>query len=498
MDSLILPITAVALESQGRSVPVAKLGSSITLKGKHVALYKPHQLTRQDLVGTTDVNQLNKFHILYCSTVLKIIANGKLHEYWIKEDSNKSFKVFWEIEGESNHYNRDLSVCKNCLYQRSLNNRITASREEIASIVERFDLKLYLDYENGKKIRKTNTNNRANELHKFALEGNKQVTRKSTDSISELYTFVDSLRVADNQKVKRNRPQVPRIYAKPTTKYTEINKSKTFCEPLPNPEFKKRSKKNKAIFLISLLFFVFGIGVVNYLSINSKAYILIENNTNSLTLLDSIIKKYKSTTKLTTTNSSVDEAELNILRDDTQLNYEETKQLNPHYLNRESIKRLLNKSLNNSIENQKDNVVDPKIPNNVVSDLIVVDRTKNTEPKAKLNVRDNLIRNRYYRAVQNHIFKNWIRPESISEEGNCKIEIIQLLDGQITKSEVLSCSLDSSLLNQSFIEALWSSSPLPLPPRPELYSKNIILTLNFTEQVKIIKNPLYNQSVPNK
>jgi hypothetical protein len=90
--------------------------------------------------------------------------------------------------------------------------------------------------------------------------------------------------------------------------------------------------------------------------------------------------------------------------------------------------------------------------------------------------RDHLAR-RYATALMNKIEPEWIRPESVTPEQRCAVQVLQLPGGRVVDARIRpDCEYDAA--GQRSVEAaVYRASPLPYAGFESVFSKQ--LTLNF-------------------
>lgn len=75
-------------------------------------------------------------------------------------------------------------------------------------------------------------------------------------------------------------------------------------------------------------------------------------------------------------------------------------------------------------------------------------------------------------AIQARIQRAWIRPESARAGLDCTVAVTQVPGGEVVAVRVLSCNGDETV-RQSIEAAVYRASPLPLPPDPALFERNL-------------------------
>jgi colicin import membrane protein len=90
------------------------------------------------------------------------------------------------------------------------------------------------------------------------------------------------------------------------------------------------------------------------------------------------------------------------------------------------------------------------------------------------------LQERYALSIRNHIYRNWSPPASARFGSECEVIVRQVPGGEVVGVTILSCDGDEAL-RRSIEAAVKSSSPLPPPPDPSVFDRNLRLILK-TEQ----------------
>lgn len=95
--------------------------------------------------------------------------------------------------------------------------------------------------------------------------------------------------------------------------------------------------------------------------------------------------------------------------------------------------------------------------------------------------RGNAIRNsddanRWHAAIVARIQRAWIKPPSAQPGIECIVSVTQVPGGEVTAVRVDSCSGGDAALRESVEAAVYRASPLPPPPDPALFERNLELT----------------------
>ena len=75
-------------------------------------------------------------------------------------------------------------------------------------------------------------------------------------------------------------------------------------------------------------------------------------------------------------------------------------------------------------------------------------------------------------AIQARIQRAWIRPPSARTGLDCTVAVTQVPGGEVVAVRVLSCNGDETV-RQSIEAAVYRASPLPPPPDPSLFERNL-------------------------
>lgn len=84
--------------------------------------------------------------------------------------------------------------------------------------------------------------------------------------------------------------------------------------------------------------------------------------------------------------------------------------------------------------------------------------------------------NRWHAAIVARIQRAWIRPPSAQPGISCIVSVTQVPGGEVTGVHVDSCSGGDAALRESVEAAVLRASPLPSPPDPALFERNLELT----------------------
>jgi colicin import membrane protein len=79
----------------------------------------------------------------------------------------------------------------------------------------------------------------------------------------------------------------------------------------------------------------------------------------------------------------------------------------------------------------------------------------------------------YIAMIRQHVERRWIRPMSATPGLECEVKVSQSPSGVVLSAQVTRCNGDAAV-RQSIETAVHRSSPLPLPPDPRLFDRNIV------------------------
>ncbi|MEY4356758.1 MAG: hypothetical protein RL469_84, partial [Pseudomonadota bacterium] len=116
---------------------------------------------------------------------------------------------------------------------------------------------------------------------------------------------------------------------------------------------------------------------------------------------------------------------------------------------------------------------------------IEAERRKRTELEADLqrqiaaeervaNLRQSGLGVQWAAAIQARVQRAWIRPTSARSGLDCKVAVTQIPGGTVVAVKVLECNGDE-VVRQSIEAAVYRASPLPAPPDPALFERNLEL-----------------------
>jgi colicin import membrane protein len=94
---------------------------------------------------------------------------------------------------------------------------------------------------------------------------------------------------------------------------------------------------------------------------------------------------------------------------------------------------------------------------------------------AQASARNSAAMAQYQEQIRARIERAWIRPASARTGLRCEVRITQVPGGEVVGVKVGACNGDESV-RQSIEAAAYRASPLPLPPDPALFDRNLVVT----------------------
>jgi colicin import membrane protein len=88
------------------------------------------------------------------------------------------------------------------------------------------------------------------------------------------------------------------------------------------------------------------------------------------------------------------------------------------------------------------------------------------------------LKQQYVALITQKVFNNWIRPATAPDDLNCLVLVSQVRGGTVTNVQVPTCNGDDAVV-QSIITAVYRSSPLPEPPDPSLFDRDLKFTFDI-------------------
>lgn len=82
--------------------------------------------------------------------------------------------------------------------------------------------------------------------------------------------------------------------------------------------------------------------------------------------------------------------------------------------------------------------------------------------------------------IRQQVQRNWIRPASARAGLECEVRVMQIPGGEVVDVRVGQCNGDTAVV-RSIENAVYKASPLPSPPNPSLFERNITLIFKPTD-----------------
>lgn len=79
---------------------------------------------------------------------------------------------------------------------------------------------------------------------------------------------------------------------------------------------------------------------------------------------------------------------------------------------------------------------------------------------------------KYKAAIRQKVERNWIRPTSSRKDLQCTVRVRQAPGGEVLEAKVVRSSGDA-IYDRSVENAVYKASPLPTPPNPEVFDRDI-------------------------
>jgi colicin import membrane protein len=83
---------------------------------------------------------------------------------------------------------------------------------------------------------------------------------------------------------------------------------------------------------------------------------------------------------------------------------------------------------------------------------------------------------RWHAAIVARIQRAWIKPPSAQPGISCTVSVTQVPGGEVTSVRVEACAGGDTAFRESVEAAVYRASPLPPPPDPRLFERNLLLT----------------------
>lgn len=101
------------------------------------------------------------------------------------------------------------------------------------------------------------------------------------------------------------------------------------------------------------------------------------------------------------------------------------------------------------------------------------------EEEGTMQARGSPAMAQYIAMIQQHVQRRWIRPLSTIEGLQCEVRVAQTPAGVVLSAQVGQCNGDAAV-KQSIETAVLRSSPLPPPPDPRMFERNLVFIFKPT------------------
>jgi colicin import membrane protein len=107
-------------------------------------------------------------------------------------------------------------------------------------------------------------------------------------------------------------------------------------------------------------------------------------------------------------------------------------------------------------------------------------RSQIEEEEGRAQAENAGLLNQYIAMIEQRIVRNWNRPPSARPGLECRVRVSQTPSGTVLSAQIDQCNGDAAV-KQSIEAAVMRSSPLPPPPDPRLFERNLVLVFKPLE-----------------
>lgn len=107
-------------------------------------------------------------------------------------------------------------------------------------------------------------------------------------------------------------------------------------------------------------------------------------------------------------------------------------------------------------------------------------RSQLEEEEGRAQAENAGLLNQYIAMIEQRIVRNWNRPPSARTGLECRVKVAQTPTGTVLSVQIDQCNGDAAV-KQSIEAAVMKSSPLPPPPDPRLFERNLVLVFKPLE-----------------
>jgi colicin import membrane protein len=107
-------------------------------------------------------------------------------------------------------------------------------------------------------------------------------------------------------------------------------------------------------------------------------------------------------------------------------------------------------------------------------------RSQIEEEEGRAQAENAGLLNQYIAMIEQRIVRNWNRPPSARPGLECRVKVAQTPTGTVLSVQIDQCNGDAAV-KQSIEAAVMRASPLPPPPDPRLFERNLVLVFKPLE-----------------
>ena len=107
-------------------------------------------------------------------------------------------------------------------------------------------------------------------------------------------------------------------------------------------------------------------------------------------------------------------------------------------------------------------------------------RNQIEEEEGRSQAENSGLLNQYIAMIEQRIVRNWNRPPSARPGLECRVRVAQTPGGTVLSVQIDQCNGDAAV-RQSIEAAVMRASPLPPPPDPRLFERNLVLVFKPLE-----------------
>jgi colicin import membrane protein len=107
-------------------------------------------------------------------------------------------------------------------------------------------------------------------------------------------------------------------------------------------------------------------------------------------------------------------------------------------------------------------------------------RSQLEEEEGRAQAENAGLLNQYIAMIEQRVVRNWNRPPSARPGLECQVRVAQAPGGTVLSVQLGACNGDAAV-RQSIEAAVMRSSPLPPPPDPRLFERNLVLVFKPLE-----------------